>query len=120
MHLEVLYVRRLASYQALLCQICDRVSPFPCRWLPLSVSLSYALLFHSSAYLQGSNGVPGFKGDKGHMGIGLEGLKGERGPQGPPGPPGPSTEQKGGPIEVVGPKGMKGDFGMKVCEETCW
>ena len=92
----------------------------PCGWIPLSVSLSHALLFHSSAYLQGSNGVPGFKGDKGHMGIGLEGLKGERGPQGPPGPPGPSTEQKGGPIEVVGPKGMKGDFGMKVCEDMCW
>ena len=52
------------------------------------------------------------------MGIGFVGPKGDPGLQGPPGPPGPpgSSARTGGNTTVVGPRGMKGSTGLKVCD----
>ena len=55
------------------------------------------------------------------MGIGLEGRKGEpgfSGPPGPPGTPGRNSEITGPNVTVIGPPGMKGAKGEKVCSLT--
>ena len=52
------------------------------------------------------------------MGVGLEGRKGEPGfpgPRGPPGPPGISDQQVEPDPTFIGPPGMKGSKGEKVC-----
>ena len=56
------------------------------------------------------------------MGLGLEGRKGEPGYPGPPGPPGAPGLKPGEQIRpnttIVGPPGMKGAKGEKVCSLT--
>ncbi len=55
------------------------------------------------------------------MGVGLEGRKGEAGYPGlpgPPGAPGPCEQRQGRNETVVGPPGMKGTKGEKVCAAT--
>lgn len=55
------------------------------------------------------------------MGIGREGRKGEPGypgPPGPPGPPGRDEQVRGRNATVIGPPGMKGAKGEKVCSLT--
>ena len=56
------------------------------------------------------------------MGVGLEGKKGEPGYPGPPGPPGPPgltpEPQTKRNDTVIGPPGMKGAKGEKVCAHT--
>ena len=56
------------------------------------------------------------------MGVGLEGRKGEPGFAGPPGPPGPPglipESQRRRNETIIGPPGMKGAKGEKVCSLT--
>lgn len=56
------------------------------------------------------------------MGVGLEGRKGEPGFSGPPGPPGPPgiipESQRRRNDTIIGPPGMKGAKGEKVCSLT--
>ena len=74
-------------------------------------------------FFQGSSGLPGNPGQKGNMGVGIEGPKGDMGvpgPIGPPGPPGSDPFVQGKGVLSVGPPGLPGMKGEKVCWPAGW